>query len=174
MPDVIVVSAVVVCKLSGPFELAQAPARVPGMSVDSALGAGVYRRPEPHCTILAFPHGELVISGPQLPHTLLGVGEATAFLLGDGLSVASSKVENMVCDAKLVPSIDLERAAEAFGADARDSSLPEPRLEVPIPETGATAALYASGRVVITGAKDEEAINETIHRILDALELDVE
>ena len=174
MPDVIVVSVVVVCKLSGPFELAQAPARVPGMSVDSSLDAGVFKRPEPRCTILAFPHGELVISGPQLPHTLVGVGEATAFLLGDGLFVASSKVENMVCDTRLAQAIDLDRATEAFGAEARDQALPEPRLEVPVSETGATVALYASGRVVITGAKDEQAINETLQRIIETLDIDAE
>jgi TATA-box binding protein (TBP) (component of TFIID and TFIIIB) len=174
MPDVIVVSAVVACKLSGPFDLAQAPVRVPGMAVDRSLDAGVQKRQEPRCTVLAFPRGEILVTGPQLPHTLAGVGEATAFLLDEGLTVESSSVENIVCETTIAPSIDLAAAADAFGAEGCDPALPEPRLEVVFPETGVKAALFATGKVVLTGARDEETINGAIVHILETLGLDAE
>ncbi|MFH0815654.1 MAG: hypothetical protein V1934_02405 [Methanobacteriota archaeon] len=172
MPDVIVVSAVVVCKLSRPFNLADASARIPGMVSDEALGAGVQKRAEPQCTVLAFPHGELLITGPQLPHTLIGVGEATAFLISDDVIVESSQVENVVCEAKIASSIDLAAAAESFGIGPPDPSMQEPRLEIPF--DGAKAAIFPSGRIAVTGANDEEAINKVLVQILDTLGLELE
>jgi TATA-box binding protein (TBP) (component of TFIID and TFIIIB) len=174
MPDVIVVSAVVTCKLSGPFSLADACARVPGMVLDEALGAGVQRRAEPHCTVMAFPHGEILITGPQIPHTLLDVAEATAFLIADGMKVESSSVENVVCEATVATSIDLAAAAESFGLSPPDTAMPEPRLEIHFPEAGATSAVFASGRIVVTGANDEEAINKILGQVLDTLGLELE
>jgi TATA-box binding protein (TBP) (component of TFIID and TFIIIB) len=174
MPDVIVVSAVVICRLSRPFNLAEACARIPGMAPDEALNAGVQKRAEPHCTVLAFPHGELLISGPQLPQTIIDVGEATAFLIADGMTVASSQVENVVCEAMVASSIDMAVAAESFGAGPPDQSLPEPRLEITFTDVGATAAIFPSGRVVVTGANDEEAINKILGHVLDTLGLELE
>lgn len=174
MPDVVVVSAVVVCKLSGPFDLARAPETVPGMTVDEALGAGVLKRPDPQCTVLAFPHGEIIISGPQLPHTLVGVGEATAYLIGGGLAVESHRVENLVCDARIAHTIDLQFAADAFSVEGPSSPGPYPRIDVSFPAFGATAAIYPSGRVVITGARGEDEINDVILHLYETLGLDAE
>jgi TATA-box binding protein (TBP) (component of TFIID and TFIIIB) len=174
MPEVIVVSATVICKLSRHFNLADVSVRVPGMVLDEALDAGVQRRTDPHCTVLAFPHGELLITGPQLPHTLLDVGEATAFLIANGTTVESSHVENVVCEASIASSIDLAAAAESLGVGLPDQAQPEPRLEITFTEVGATAAIFPSGRVVVTGANDEETINKVFGHILDTLGLELE
>jgi len=174
MPEVIVISAVVVCKLSRSFNLAEAAARIPGMVLDEALDAGVQKRTDPHCTVLAFPHGELLVSGPQLPHTLMDVGEATAFLISDGTTVESSQIENVVCEAAVASTIDLPAAAESFGVGQPDLTHPEPRLELHFEDVGAKAAIFASGRVVVTGANDEDAINKVLGHVLNTLELELE
>ena len=144
------------------------------MAFDESMGAGVQKRTDPHCTVIAFAHGDLVVSGPQLPDTLIGVAEATAYLLDEKLKVVETHVENVVAETSLGQAVDLNAAAEAFGADPPGPGKADAFLELGFPETGAKMALFPSGRIVLNGAKTEEEINRMMQTVLDALGLELE
>ncbi len=79
----------------------------------------------------------------------------------DGISVT---IQNVVASADLHAKINLEKAASILVYTAEVSYIPEqfPGLVVKIKEPKTSALVFSSGKMVITGAKSSEMIEEAV------------
>ena len=135
------------------------PKRFPGL---------VFRLKTPKTATLIFTSGKLVCTGAKsekLAHS--AIRKVVRELKKGGIIILSKpkiRVENMVASADIHGKVDLEEAAEFL-----DNIMYEPE-QFPgavyrMKEPKVVILIFASGRLVITGAKREEQVHKAAEKI---------
>lgn len=137
----------------------------------------VYRLKRPKTSTLIFRTGKMVCTGAKSEKLARRAVNRVVQELKDGGILIMSKpktvVQNIVASANLKRNIDLELAA-----DLLDNVMYEPEqfpgLIYRMPDPKTVLLLFSSGKLVCTGGKSEQMVNESvnnIYQILDDYEL---
>ncbi len=132
----------------------------------------VFRLNRPKTTTLIFSTGKMVCTGAKSGKMARrAVHEVIRELRSKGIIVLGKPkivIQNMVASANLHGAIDLEAAA-----DVLDNAMYEPEqfpgliYRMPVPKT--VLLLFASGKIVCTGAKTKEMVYESVTNIYKIL-----
>ena len=140
------------------------PERFPGL---------VLRLKRPKTATLIFSTGKMVCTGAKSgKESLSAVLKVVKELKKTGiiiLSKPSFKVENIVASASLGGKVDLEKMAVALRKTMYE---PEqfPGLIYRMDEPKVVILVFASGSLVVTGAKKEQEVYDTVHKLHGSLE----
>ncbi|MCS7113444.1 MAG: TATA-box-binding protein [Nitrososphaerota archaeon] len=133
----------------------------------------VFRLKKPKTATLIFASGKMVCTGAK-SETLAkrAVRKVLKYLKDNGILIVSRpeiKIQNIVASADIHARIDLEKAVFALG---RTMYEPEqfPGLIYRMDEPKVVMLLFASGKLVCTGAKREVEVKEAVYRLRDELE----
>jgi len=134
----------------------------------------VFRLKKPKTATLIFGSGKMVCTGAKSEKLARSaVIKVVKELKANGIVILGKPkivIQNMVSSANLHGKIDLETAS-----DVMDNVMYEPEqfpgLIYRMPEPKVVMLLFASGKIVITGAKTEEQVHEAAKKI-NALLLD--
>ena len=140
------------------------PKRFPGL---------VFRLKTPKTATLIFSSGKMVCTGAKtakLAHR--AVNKVVQELKDNGFVILNKPeivIQNMVASGNLHGSIDLETAA-----DVLENVMYEPEqfpgLIYRMEELKTVLLLFASGKLVCTGAKSEEMVYESVTNIIEVLD----
>jgi transcription initiation factor TFIID TATA-box-binding protein len=137
----------------------------------------VFRLKKPKTAILIFSTGKMVCTGAKSEKEARGaVMKVIKELKKSGIVIISKpelKIQNIVASANLGGMIDLEKSAFTLGKTMYE---PEqfPGLIFRMDEPKVVILLFASGKLVCTGAKKEEDVYKAVdklHRRLEREEL---
>ncbi|MCW4026219.1 MAG: TATA-box-binding protein [Candidatus Bathyarchaeota archaeon] len=137
----------------------------------------VFRLKKPKTATLIFNSGKMVCTGAKSEKEARGaVMKVIRELKKNGIVIISKpelKIQNIVASANLGGMIDLEKSAFTLGKTMYE---PEqfPGLIYRMAEPKVVILLFASGKLVCTGAKQEEDVYravEKLHKRLEAEEL---
>jgi len=140
------------------------PERFPGL---------VLRLKRPKTATLIFSTGKMVCTGAKSgKESLSAVLKVVKELKKTGiiiLSKPSFKVENIVASASLGGKVDLEKMAVALRKTMYE---PEqfPGLIYRMDEPKVVILVFASGSLVVTGAKKEQEVYDAVHKLHGSLE----
>jgi len=133
----------------------------------------VFRLKKPKTATLIFASGKMVCTGAK-SETLAkrAVRKVLKYLKDNGILIVSRpeiKIQNIVASADIHARIDLEKAVFALG---RTMYEPEqfPGLIYRMDEPKVVMLLFASGKLVCTGAKREAEVKEAVYKLRDELE----
>jgi transcription initiation factor TFIID TATA-box-binding protein len=133
----------------------------------------VFRLKKPKTATLIFASGKMVCTGAK-SETLAkrAVRKVIKYLRDNGILIVSRpeiKIQNIVASADIHAKIDLEKAVFALG---RTMYEPEqfPGLIYRMDEPKVVMLLFASGKLVCTGAKKEAEVKEAVYKLRDELE----
>lgn len=135
----------------------------------------VFRLKKPKTATLIFGSGKMVCTGAKSERQAKkAVRSVVQELQNNGiliLSKAEIKIQNIVASANLGGRIDLEKSTYSLG---RTMYEPEqfPGLIYRMQEPKVVILLFASGKLVCTGAKKEEEVYDAVNRLQDRLEQD--
>ncbi len=140
------------------------PKRFPGL---------VFRLKKPKTATLIFSTGKMVCAGAKSEKMAnRAVHKVVRELKKGGIIILGKPkivIQNMVASANFYGSIDLETAFDVF-----DNVMYEPEqfpgLIYRMAKPKTVLLLFASGKLVCTGAKSEEMINESIIKMYEILE----
>ncbi|MBT7185858.1 TATA-box-binding protein [Candidatus Bathyarchaeota archaeon] len=140
------------------------PKRFPGL---------VYRLKRPKTATLIFSTGKMVCTGATSEKMARrAVNKVVRELKDNGIIILNKPViviQNMVASGNLHGAIDLETAA-----DVLDNVMYEPEqfpgLIYRMQDPKTVLLLFASGKLVCTGAKSKEMVHESVARIYDVLQ----
>ncbi len=140
------------------------PKRFPGL---------VFRIKRPKTATLIFSTGKMVCTGAKSEKLARrAVHKVVRELKNNGIIILNRPkivIQNMVASANLHGSIDLETAA-----DVLDNVMYEPEqfpgLIYRMADPKTVLLLFASGKLVCTGAKSERMINESITKMYEILQ----
>ena len=133
----------------------------------------VFRLKRPKTATLIFSTGKMVCTGAK-SETLArrAVHKVVRELKNNGIVILNKPkivIQNMVASANLHSKIDLEIAA-----DVLDNVMYEPEqfpgLIYRMKEPKTVLLLFASGKLVCTGAKSEEMVYESVTNIIEVLD----
>ena len=133
----------------------------------------VFRLKRPKTATLIFNSGKMVCTGAKSEkEARRAVMRVIKELKGSGIIIISKpelKIQNIVASANLSGIIDLEKAAFVLG---RTMYEPEqfPGLIYRMDEPKVVILLFASGKLVCTGAKREEDVYEAVNKLHERLE----
>ena len=140
------------------------PERFPGL---------VFKLKKPKTAILIFRSGKMICSGAKSMRDLEeAIGVVLQMLKGKGIITQARpeiKVQNIVSTASLGGNIDLEKAAYFLGRTMYD---PEqfPGAIYRMDEPKVVVLIFASGKLVIVGAKTEEEPTLAARKLREILE----
>lgn len=132
----------------------------------------VFRLKRPKTATLIFSSGKMVCTGSvSEKQARSAVNKVVQELKKNGIVILNKPkivIQNMVAAANLKGNIDLETAA-----DILDNVMYEPEqfpgLIYRMREPKTVLLLFASGKLVCTGAKNEEMVHESVGKIRDIL-----
>lgn len=133
----------------------------------------VFRLKRPKTATLIFNSGKMVCTGAKSEaEARRAVMKVIKELKKGGIIIISKselKIQNIVASASLGGLIDLEKAAYSLGKTMYE---PEqfPGLIYRMDEPKVVILLFASGKLVCTGAKKEEDVFEAVHKLHKILE----
>jgi transcription initiation factor TFIID TATA-box-binding protein len=133
----------------------------------------VFRLKRPKTATLIFNSGKMVCTGAKSEkEARRAVMRVIKELKKSGIIIISKpelKIQNIVASASLSGIIDLEKAAFVLG---RTMYEPEqfPGLIYRMDEPKVVILLFASGKLVCTGAKREQDVYEAVNRLHERLE----
>jgi len=133
----------------------------------------VFRLKRPKTATLIFNSGKMVCTGAKSEkEARRAVMRVIKELKKSGIIIMSKpelKIQNIVASANLSGIIDLEKAAFTLG---RTMYEPEqfPGLIYRMDEPKVVILLFASGKLVCTGAKKEEDVYDAVNRLHERLE----
>jgi transcription initiation factor TFIID TATA-box-binding protein len=133
----------------------------------------VFRLKRPKTATLIFNSGKMVCTGAKSEkEARRAVMRVIKELKKSGIIIISKpelKIQNIVASANLYGIIDLEKAAFVLG---RTMYEPEqfPGLIYRMDEPKVVILLFASGKLVCTGAKREEDVYEAVNKLHEHLE----
>ena len=133
----------------------------------------VFRLKRPKTATLIFNSGKMVCTGAKSEkEARRAVMRVIKELKKSGIIIISKpelKIQNIVASASLSGIIDLEKAAFVLG---RTMYEPEqfPGLIYRMDEPKVVILLFASGKLVCTGAKKEQDVYEAVNRLHERLE----
>jgi transcription initiation factor TFIID TATA-box-binding protein len=135
----------------------------------------VFRLKKPKTAILIFSTGKMVCTGAKSEkESKRAVMKVIRELKKSGIIIIGKpdlKIQNIVASGNLAGLIDLERSAYTLG---RTMYEPEqfPGLIYRMDEPKVVILLFASGKLVCTGAKKEEDVYEAVTKLHETLELE--
>jgi transcription initiation factor TFIID TATA-box-binding protein len=135
----------------------------------------VFRLKRPKTATLIFNSGKMVCTGAKSEkESKRAVMKVVRELKKSGIIIIGKPdltIQNIVASANLAGLIDLERSAYTLG---RTMYEPEqfPGLIYRMDEPKVVILLFASGKLVCTGAKKEEAVYEAVTKLHENLELE--
>jgi transcription initiation factor TFIID TATA-box-binding protein len=133
----------------------------------------VYRLKRPKTATLIFNSGKMVCTGAKSEkESRRAVMKVIKELKKGGIIIISKpelKIQNIVASASLGGRIDLEQAVGALGKTMYE---PEqfPGLIYRMDEPKVVILLFASGKLVCTGAKKEQDVYDAVHKLHGILE----
>ena len=133
----------------------------------------VFRLKRPKTATLIFSSGKMVCTGAKSEkESRRAVMKVTKELKKGGIIVISKselKIQNIVASASLGGMIDLEKAVYTLGKTMYE---PEqfPGLIYRMDEPKVVILLFASGKLVCTGAKKEQDVHDAVHKLHGILE----
>lgn len=133
----------------------------------------VYRLKKPKTATLLFNSGKMVCTGAKSEkEARRAVLKVVRELKNGGIIVASKpelKIQNIVASANLYGMIDLEKSAYTLG---RTMYEPEqfPGLIYRMGDPKVVILIFASGKLVCTGAKKEEDVYQAVEKLHQRLE----
>lgn len=133
----------------------------------------VFRLKKPKTATLIFNSGKMVCTGAKsAKEARRAVMQVTKELKKGGIIIISKpelKIQNIVASASLGGMIDLEKAAYTLGKTMYE---PEqfPGLIYRMDEPKVVILLFASGKLVCTGAKQEQDVFDAVHKLHGILE----
>ncbi len=133
----------------------------------------VFRLKRPKTATLIFSSGKMVCTGAKSEKMARSaVNKVVRELKNNGILILKKPkivIQNMVASANLQRRIDLEIAA-----DLLDNVMYEPEqfpgLIYRMREPKTVLLLFASGKLVCTGAKSEEMVHESINKVYETLD----
>ena len=148
----------------------------PGVEYRSEQFPGlVFRLKRPKTATLIFNSGKMVCTGAKSEREARGaVMKVIRELKKSGIVIISKpelKIQNIVASANLSGMIDLEKAAFTLGKTMYE---PEqfPGLIYRMGEPKVVILLFASGKLVCTGAKKEDDVYLAVEKLHERLELE--
>lgn len=141
------------------------PERFPGL---------IYRLKRPKATALLFSSGKVVCTGAKSVRSAKGaILQIINQLTGHGIVIIgrpAAGVENIVASGDLHGTIDLENVAERL---FRTIYEPEqfPAVIYRMSEPKVVFLIFASGKIVCTGAKTEADVHTAVEKLRDTLQL---
>jgi len=135
----------------------------------------VFRLKKPKTATLIFGSGKMVCTGAKSERQAkMAVRKVVRELKNNGILIVERptiQVQNIVASASLGGRIDLEKSTFSLG---RTMYEPEqfPGLIYRMDEPKVVMLLFASGKLVCTGAKKEEEVYDSVNRLHDRLEKD--
>ena len=135
----------------------------------------VFRLKKPKTATLIFGSGKMVCTGAKSERqSKKAVRKVVRELKNNGILIVgkpSIKVQNIVASASLGGRIDLEKSTYTLG---RTMYEPEqfPGLIYRMDTPKVVILLFASGKLVCTGAKREDQVYESVIKLHDRLEID--
>jgi transcription initiation factor TFIID TATA-box-binding protein len=133
----------------------------------------VFRLKKPKTATLIFNSGKMVCTGAKSAKEARGaVMKVIKELKKSGIIILGKpelKIQNIVSSANLGGTIDLEKSAYTLGKTMYE---PEqfPGLIYRMPEPKVVILLFASGKLVCTGAKREEDVYVSVEKLQKSLE----
>ena len=135
----------------------------------------VFRLKKPKTATLIFSSGKMVCTGAKSERQAkMAVRKVVRELKDNGiliLSKATIKIQNIVASSSLGGKIDLEKSAYTLGKTMYEpEQFPGLIYRMDVPKV--VILLFASGKLVCTGAKWEEEVYTAINKLHARLELD--
>ena len=133
----------------------------------------VFRLKKPKTATLIFGSGKMVCTGAKSERQAkMAVRKVVRELKDNGILIMEKpiiKVQNIVASASLGGKIDLEKSTFSLG---RTMYEPEqfPGLIYRMDDPKVVMLLFASGKLVCTGAKKEEEVYDSVNKLHDRLE----
>jgi transcription initiation factor TFIID TATA-box-binding protein len=133
----------------------------------------VFRLKRPKTATLIFSSGKMVCTGAKSSKLAKSaVRKVVRELKANGIVVLGRPkitIQNMVASANLYGQVDLETAA-----DLLDNVMYEPEqfpgLIYRMKDPKTVLLIFASGKVVCTGGKSEEMVNESVNKLYELLD----
>ncbi len=133
----------------------------------------VFRLKKPKTTTLIFGSGKMVCTGAKSEkQAKRAVRKVVRELKNNGIVILRRpiiQVQNMVASVSYGVRIDLEKAVYRLGRTMYETEQ-FPGLIYRMNEPRVVLLLFASGKIVCTGAKREEEVYESINKLCDQLE----
>lgn len=133
----------------------------------------VFRLRNPQTTTLIFSTGKMVCTGAKSSKMArVAVNRVIEELNKNGIEVTGEPeitIQNMVASANLGKNVDLETAA-----DLLENVMYEPEqfpgLIYRMRDPKTVLLIFSSGKIVCTGGKSEEMVNESVNNLYDLLD----
>jgi transcription initiation factor TFIID TATA-box-binding protein len=153
------------------LDLEELAGSLPGADYDANRFPGlVLRLRNPRVAFLLFKNGKVVCTGSKsMGQVMTGVGALVGMLRSCGVSapiVPTPRVENVVATCDLHAMVNVEKAVFLLGNTFYD---PEVFPGLVYSDFGVTFLIFYSGRVIVTGAKNERQVVEVANRLFDVL-----
>jgi len=135
----------------------------------------VFRLKRPKTATLIFNSGKMVCTGAKSEkESKRAVMKVVRELKKSGIIIVGKpelKIQNIVASANLAGLIDLERSAYSLGRTMYEpEQFPGLIYRMAVPKV--VILLFASGKLVCTGAKKEEDVYEAVTKLHETLELE--
>ena len=135
----------------------------------------VFRLKRPKTATLIFNSGKMVCTGAKSEkESKRAVMKVVRELKKSGIIIIGKpemKIQNIVASANLAGLIDLERSAYSLGKTMYEpEQFPGLIYRMGVPKV--VILLFASGKLVCTGAKKEEDVYEAVTKLHETLELE--
>ena len=135
----------------------------------------VFRLKRPKTATLIFNSGKMVCTGAKSEkESKRAVMKVVRELKKSGIIIAGKpemKIQNIVASVNLAGLIDLERSAYALGRTMYEpEQFPGLIYRMDVPKV--VILIFASGKLVCTGAKHEEDVYEAVTKLHETLELE--
>ena len=135
----------------------------------------VFRLKRPKTATLIFNSGKMVCTGAKSEkESKRAVLKVVKELKKSGIIIIGKpemKIQNIVASANLAGLIDLERSAYSLGKTMYEpEQFPGLIYRMGVPKV--VILLFASGKLVCTGAKHEEDVYEAVTKLHETLELE--
>lgn len=135
----------------------------------------VFRLKRPKTATLIFNSGKMVCTGAKSEkESKRAVMKVVRELKKSGIIIVGKpemKIQNIVASANLAGLIDLERSAYSLGKTMYEpEQFPGLIYRMGVPKV--VILLFASGKLVCTGAKHEEDVYEAVTKLHETLELE--
>ena len=135
----------------------------------------VFRLKKPKTATLLFNSGKMVCTGAKSEkESKRAVMKVVRELKKSGIIIVGKpelKIQNIVASVNLAGLIDLERSAYSLGKTMYEPAQ-FPGLIYRMDTPKVVILLFASGKLVCTGAKHEEAVYEAVGKLHETLELE--
>ncbi|MHC3128971.1 MAG: TATA-box-binding protein [Candidatus Bathyarchaeota archaeon] len=135
----------------------------------------VFRLKRPKTATLIFNSGKMVCTGAKSEkESKRAVMKVVRELKKSGIIIAGKpemKIQNIVASVNLAGLIDLERSAYSLGRTMYEpEQFPGLIYRMDVPKV--VILIFASGKLVCTGAKHEEDVYEAVTKLHETLELE--